>query len=466
MQEETIAAVATAMGEGSIGIIRLSGSNAWQVGQSLFRKASGKKLEIAEPRKAIYGYIEEPASQDKIDEALLLFMPGPHSYTGEDVLEFQLHGSAQSLSKTLELALLESGVRLAEPGEFTRRAFLNGRLDLSQAEAVIDVIRARTDRSLKAAAGQLGGALSQKMAELIGELLPLIGRLEVVIEYPEDGLEETYLPQVAVETQVILEKVSALRESGREGRILREGLATAIIGRPNVGKSSLLNYLLGEERAIVTAIAGTTRDIIEEYLSLGGIPLKLIDTAGIRETLDPIEQIGVSRSKKALKEAQLVLAVLDGTADPSEEELHLIGEAGSERTIVLLNKSDLPESSEKTGQIQDQLRENGYEGPILSISAQTGLGFSELSKVVENWAMKEGALSEGSPLVTNARQIAALVGAETALKDALDALVKNMPPDCILVDLREALAKIGEISGQAVSEDIITHIFSQFCLGK
>ena len=466
MQEETIAAIATAMGEGSIGIIRLSGSNAWQVGQSLFRKASGKKLEIAEPRKAIYGYIEESASQDKIDEALLLFMPGPHSYTGEDVLEFQLHGSAQSLSKTLELALLESGVRLAEPGEFTRRAFLNGRLDLSQAEAVIDVIRARTDRSLKAAAGQLGGALAQKMAELTSELMPLIGRLEVVIEYPEDGLEETYLPQVAAETQVILEKVSALRESGREGRILREGLATAIIGRPNVGKSSLLNYLLGEERAIVTAIAGTTRDIIEEYLSLGGIPLKLIDTAGIRETLDPIEQIGVSRSKKALKEAQLVLAVLDSTTVPNSEELRLISEAGSERTLVLLNKSDLPESTEKIGQIWSQLREIGHEGPILSVSAQTGSGFLELSKAVENWAMKEGALSEGSPFVTNARQIAALAGAETALKDALCALESGIPPDCILVDLREALAKIGEISGQAVSEDIITHIFSQFCLGK
>ena len=464
MPEETIVAIATAIGEGSIGIIRLSGPEALKAGSEIFRLPSGSRC-VPMPRRATFGRIIEPKSSQVIDEGLFLFMPGPHSYTAEDVVEIQLHGSSKSLQMTLGLLLASPGVRLAEPGEFTQRAFLNGRLDLSQAEAVMDVIKARTNRALKAAAGQLEGALSRKIKEISGALLDLIARLEVVIEYPEDSLEEAELPKVKKRLEEIGAEITRLRKSGREGKILREGLMAAIIGLPNVGKSSLLNRLLGEERAIVTEIPGTTRDIIEEYLSIGGVPLHLIDTAGIRETDDKIEKLGIDRSRKALENAQFVLMVLDGQRELSEEEKALLIEAGSERTLVLINKIDALRPN-KIENLKEQIQKTGFTGTVLGISAQTGEGIEELAQAVQTWLHLEGALSEGSPLVSNSRQIEALRKGEEALKEAIAAIDMNLPPDCILVDVREGWAKISEISGQAVSDEIISHIFSQFCLGK
>ena len=464
--EDTIVAIATAMGEGSIGILRISGPKAKEAGQKVFRLIHGSPYLAMEPRRAVYGKVIDPSNEEMIDEALFIYMPGPHSYTAEDVVELHLHGSAQSLRTTLEILLAQPKMRLAEPGEFTQRAFLNGRLDLSQAEAVIDVIRARTERSLKAAAGQMNGALSNEIRKLSKALLDLIARLEVVIEYPEDSLEETELPKMREEIQRIMAEVALLRKSGREGRILREGLATAIIGLPNVGKSSLLNFLLGEERAIVTEIPGTTRDVIEEYLSLGGIPLRLIDTAGIRETEDKIEKIGIDRSRKALEEAQFVLFVLDGTrVELTTSELDILKEAGNDRTLVLINKRDISVDKDLK-LIQDQIRGAGFGGAILPISAQTGEGSQELAEEVKKWVHQEGTLLEGRPLVSNARQIEALRKGEDSLRESIEAMDNNMPPDCILVDIREAWAKIAEINGQAVSDEIISHIFSQFCLGK
>ena len=463
MKEETIVAIATAMGEGSIGILRLSGPEALRAGQALFISENDKKVEKPEPRKMIYGKIRDPKSDEYIDEALFVYMPGPHSYTAEDVVELHLHGSIQSLQLTLGILLEVKGVRLAEPGEFTQRAFLNGRLDLSQAEAVIDVIRSRTDRSLKAAVGQLSGGLALKIKEISNPLLDLIARLEVVIEYPEDSLEETELPRIRLELENTLNEVEKLRKSGREGKILREGLMTAIIGLPNVGKSSLLNRLLGEERAIVTDIPGTTRDMIEEYFSLGGIPLKLIDTAGIRETGDKVEKIGVERSRKALEEAQFILMVLDGSRDLEPEEVELLNQSNPNQTLILVNKSDLLMT--KDG-VKTKLEKEGFIAPVIFISAETGEGIEELKAAVVRWVSQDGALLEGNPLVTNTRQIEALRKGEEALKEAIDALDQGLPPDCILVDIREAWAKISEISGQAVSEQIISHIFSKFCLGK
>lgn len=465
MAEETIVAIATAMGEGSIGVIRLSGSKALKSAQSIFRLPTGKKEDAPRSRYARYGYIADPENEETIDEALFIYMPGPHSYTGEDVAELQLHGSSQSLKVTLALLLKEPGVRLAEPGEFTQRAFLNGRMDLSQAEAVIDIIRSRTERSLKASAGQLEGRLSKKIKELSGRLLQLIAQLEVVIEYPEDSLEEMEYPKIQKEIWEILGEVEQLRKSGREGRILREGLATAIIGLPNVGKSSLLNYLLGEERAIVTEIPGTTRDMIEEFCSLGGIPLRLVDTAGIRDTEDKIEKLGIDRSKKALAEAQLVFMVLDGSREVLPEEFTLLEEAGSERTIILINKADLTKDKGDLA-IRRTLQERKITAPVLSISAYTGSGMQTLEEKVKNWIQQDGILTEGRPLVSNVRQLEALHKGEKALKEALDAIEAGLPGDCILVDLREGWAKICEVSGQAVSDEIISHIFSQFCLGK
>lgn len=463
--EETIVAIATAMGEGGIGILRISGPQAKEAGQKVFRLIQGGMYSNPEPRRAVYGKVVDPENNEMIDEALFLYMPGPHSYTAEDVVELHLHGSAQSLKTMLEILLTQPGLRLAEPGEFTQRAFINGRLDLSQAEAVIDVIRARTDRSLKAAVGQMGGALSQEIQKLSRALLDLVARLEVVIEYPEDSLEETEIPKMREDIQKILAKVTALRESGREGRILREGLATAIVGLPNVGKSSLLNFLLGEERAIVTEIPGTTRDVIEEYLSLGGIPLRLIDTAGIRETEDKIEQMGIDRSRKALAEAQFVLFVLDGSRELSSSEMDILKESGSDRTIVLINKQDISSDEEIAG-LTKMIRETQFSGSIVPISAQTGEGSEKLIEEVKKWVHQEGTLLESRPLVSNVRQIEALRRGEKALQEAIQAIDDSMPPDCILVDLREAWAKIAEVNGQAVSDEIITHIFSQFCLGK
>lgn len=465
MVEETIVAIATAMGEGSIGVIRLSGPEALKSAQRIFRLPGEKKEENPRSRHVTYGYIADPKNEETIDEALFIYMPGPHSYTGEDVVELQLHGSSQSLKVTLAFLLNEPGIRLAEPGEFTQRAFLNGRMDLSQAEAVIDIIRSRTERSLKASAGQLEGGLSKKIKELSDWLLHLIGQLEVVIEYPEDSLEEMEYPKIQKEIQEILIEVEQLRKSGREGRILREGLATAIIGLPNVGKSSLLNYLLGEERAIVTEIPGTTRDMIEEFCSLGGIPLRLIDTAGIRDTEDRIEKIGINRSKKALAEAQLVFMVLDGSREMVPEELALLEEAGNDRAIILINKSDLVKGQEDQV-IREALEEKKITAPVLSISAYTGEGMQGLEEEVKKWIHQDGALMEGRPLVSNVRQIEALRKGERALQEALDAIEAGLPGDCILVDLREGWARICEVSGQAVSDEIISHIFSQFCLGK
>lgn len=465
MVEETIVAIATAIGEGSIGVIRLSGPEALKSAQRIFRLPGGEKEGNPRSRHVTYGYIADPKNEETIDEALFIYMPGPHSYTGEDVVELQLHGSSQSLKVTLAFLLNEPGIRLAEPGEFTQRAFLNGRMDLSQAEAVIDIIRSRTERSLKASAGQLEGGLSKKIKELSDRLLHLIGQLEVVIEYPEDSLEEMEYPKIQKEIREILIEVEQLRKSGREGRILREGLATAIIGLPNVGKSSLLNYLLGEERAIVTEIPGTTRDMIEEFCSLGGIPLRLIDTAGIRDTEDRIEKIGIDRSKKALSEAQLVFMVLDSSREIVPEEFALLEEAGNDRSIILINKSDLVKDQEDQA-IRKALEEKKIAAPILSISAYTGEGMQGLEEEVKNWIHQDGVLMEGRPLVSNVRQIEAFHKGEKALQEALDAIEAGLPGDCILVDLREGWARICEVSGQAVSDEIISHIFSQFCLGK
>lgn len=465
MTEETIVAIATAIGEGSIGIIRLSGAKAFWAGQTIFCKKNGEKLTDPAPRVAIYGKIVHPEKNHIIDEALLIYMPGPHSYTAEDVVELHLHGSTQSLKLTLELLLALPGIRLSEPGEFTQRAFLNGRLDLSQAEAVMGIIHSRTERSLQAAAGQLEGGLAKKVKEITHDLIQLIARLEVVIEYPEDSLEETELPILKQELEKTLKEVQALRKSGREGIILREGLNTAIIGLPNVGKSSLLNCLLGEERAIVTDIPGTTRDVIEESLSIGGIPIRLIDTAGIRETEDQIEKMGIDRSRRALQEAQFVLMVCDSSRTVTREELNLLKEAGNEKTIVLVNKIDLL-TEINPQKWESKFRTEGFSGPILFISTQTGEGIKQLEKAVGEWVFRDALLLEGRPMVSNLRQIEALRKGEIALQEALDAIEMKLPADCILVDVREAWAKIAEISGQAVSDEIIRQIFSQFCLGK
>ncbi|MDR1702324.1 MAG: tRNA uridine-5-carboxymethylaminomethyl(34) synthesis GTPase MnmE [Sporomusaceae bacterium] len=458
---ETICAVATALGEGSIGVIRLSGPDAHKIAAKMFKSKKGARIKNMPSFSARYGQIHGP--NGVIDEAILLIMRGPSSYTGEDVAEIQCHASSAALKEILALAL-SFGAKLAEPGEFTKRAFLNSRLDLSQAEAVIDIIRAKTGSSLKAAQNNLAGALSAKIRPLRQLLLKTIAHLEAAIDFPEEDLEELSADTAAAFMQEALSEINLLLKTAATGKILREGLKTALIGRPNVGKSSLLNALAGEERAIVTDIAGTTRDVIEEYLNLDGIPLCVMDTAGIRKTDDAIEKLGVQKAKDVWREADLSLLLLDFSQELSVEDRDILAEVKAnnlKNLLVLVNKSDLPPKLDLT-EVKKYLDGN----PVLTISAKEALGLSELKKAVAAVALAGGALTSDAVFVSNVRQTDLLRQSAAHLEDALASSAAYLPTDCIVIDLKLAWEKLGEITGESVGEDILTQIFSQFCLGK
>lgn len=459
-QDDTISAVATALGEGGIGIIRLSGANAFSIAGKLFQHKSGQAVESAVSHKALYGHIIDPNTKQTIDEVLLLGMRGPHSYTREDVVEIHCHGGAVPLKNILRLTL-EAGARLAEPGEFTKRAFLNGRLDLTQAEAVIDVIRSKTDASLRMAVGNLSGQLSDKIRDLRHEILGMIAHLEAAIDFPEEDIEELASQEVAEKTALVITKVQQLLASASTGRILRDGLETVIIGKPNVGKSSLLNALVKEKRAIVTDIPGTTRDVIEEYVNIGGVPLKIIDTAGIRETEDIVEKMGVEKAKEFINRADLILLMLDASIPLSDEDLQVMRILTDRNVVLLINKSDLP------AQFDDQQLEQLLpEKRNLKISVLTGTGLEELEQLIVSMVYGGDIQQHEGAFVNNVRQINLLNQAEQHLQAALHTIADHMPPDCIVIDLRGAWDKLGEITGDTVGEDIIDQIFTQFCIGK
>ena len=458
MQEETISAVITALGEGAVGIVRISGENALAVGEKMFRAASGKKLAEYAPNTLVYGNVYEEDSL--IDEVLAVYMKAPRSYTAEDVVEIQCHGGVQSLKKILELSYKE-GARPAEPGEFTKRAFLNGRIDLTQAEAVMDIIKSRSEASLKLAVRQQNGQLAKALRSLRTDLVDIIVNLEAVIDYPEEDIEDVTFGKVQESISTSCEKIENLLAHAHTGKILREGLRTAIVGRPNVGKSSLLNALLKEDRAIVSEYAGTTRDVIEEQLLLDGVPLVLADTAGIRQTDDFVEAIGVERSKQHLQDAELVICVVDGSVPLTPEDEDILEAAQEKPFVIIVNKSDKD--------INDNflaLQERFGKEQVMALSAKTTQGIDEFTAWLKNFVYgSEGALSDGV-YVQNARHEQLLREALGFLEDAGNAAENMLPYDCIVIDVRNAIDLLGEITGDTVQDEIINQIFSRFCIGK
>lgn len=465
MLEDTIAAITTPLGASSVGIIRISGPDAAQVADRVFQAKRKIKLQDSPSYTITYGTIRNEQGQ-VIDEALALTMWRPRSFTGENVVELQCHGGRVVLKKTLEL-VLASGARLAEPGEFSKRAFLNGRLDLAQAEAIMDLITAKTERGLQAAAGNLQGQISQKVRELREILLEVIAYLEADIDFPEEEFARMTDTDLDAKLQKIRDGINKILQNYKSGRIIRDGLKTALIGRPNVGKSSLLNALLKEKRAIVTDIPGTTRDTIEEYYNLAGIPLVLIDTAGIRDTQDLVERLGVEKTREIMEKADLILYIIDIVDGVTEDDLKFMSEIPKEKMIVLVNKIDLwnrqaikPEALE--GQVSQLLKD--YK--VVFISAAIGQGLTQLEKSIEEMVFDQGLEAGEDFYVTNTRQKDALQKAVISLDSARKSLQKNIPHDFISIDLHQAWLTLGEVTGETVSDDLLNEIFSRFCLGK
>lgn len=451
---DTIAAISTPLGEGAIGIVRLSGTKALDIAKSIFK---GKDLTTVASHTLNYGHIIKPSTGEVIDEVMVSVMLAPKTFTREDVIEINTHGGIAVTNDILQL-LIKQGARMAEPGEFTKRAFLNGRIDLTQAEAVMDLIRAKTDKAMSIAIKQLDGSLSQLISDTRQEILNTLAQVEVNIDYPEyDDVEEMTTALLRDKTREFQTLLEQLLRTAKRGKILREGLSTAIIGRPNVGKSSLLNTLLREDKAIVTDIAGTTRDVIEEYVNIKGIPLKLVDTAGIRETDDLVEQIGVERSKKALQEADLVLLVLNASEKLTEQDKALLALSQNSNRIILLNKTDLDQVIEK-----DQLPE---EAISISVLQNQNIDLIE-DRINQLFFDHTGLIEQDATYLSNARHISLIEQAVQSLEAVNEGLALGMPVDLLQIDLTRAWEILGEITGDAAPDELITQLFSQFCLGK
>lgn len=458
MENDTIAAISTPIGEGAIAIVRLSGPEAIRISDKIYR--GSKPLVAVDSHTIHYGKIIDPQTGKTAEEVMVTVMRAPKTFTREDVVEINCHGGLVSVNRVLEL-VLNAGARLAEPGEFTKRAFLNGRIDLSQAEAVMDLIRAKTDRAMGVALDQMEGRLSKLVRNLRQTLLEIIASVEVNIDYPEYDAEEVTHDLLIRQASDVKAAIESLLETARQGKILREGLSTAIIGRPNVGKSSLLNTLVHESKAIVTDIPGTTRDIIEEYVNVRGVPLRLIDTAGIRETEDIVERIGVERSRKALKEADLVLLLLNNSEPLTEEDKRLFEAIEGMDAIIIVNKTDLPAALPL-----DEVKQLANGRPVITTSLVNEEGIEQLEEAIAKLFFQTGIESRDLTYVTNARHIALLNQALQSINDAIDAVQAGLPIDMAQIDIRKTWELLGEIVGDTVSESLIDQLFSQFCLGK
>lgn len=460
MITDTITGISTPLGEGGIGIIRISGKDALTVAEKITQLKSAHSVHNLDSHTVNYGFVINPLTGEKVDEILLLYMKGPRSFTAEDVVEFHCHGGLVPLRAIYELTV-QYGARPAEPGEFTKRAFLNGRIDLAQAEAVIDVIRAKTDAGARAAIQQLQGTLSTEINIMRRGLLEMIAYAEAAIDFPEEDIEEITALEISQKIAVIIQQLEDLLASSRSGKIIREGLYTVIAGKPNVGKSSLLNALLRENRAIVTDIPGTTRDIIEEFINIRGIPLKIVDTAGVRETSDVVEKIGVERTQELLPRADLLLIVLDASLALDDEDRKLLASLNEQPVVIILNKADLP------GMLDEREVAAIAPGkPILSISVVKNEGINELEEYIASMVYEGTVSGNEGAMVTNVRHQYALKRAWASLSDLLHTVDEHMPIDCIVVDLRAAWEVLGEITGDTVGEDIIDQIFATFCIGK
>ena len=457
---DTIAAISTAPGEGAIGIVRISGEDAIRIADEVYRLKE-KRLNEQASHTIHYGHIVDPKNDEVIDEVMVTVLRAPKTFTREDIVEINCHGGIVAINRILQL-VLRMGARLAEPGEFTKRAFLNGRIDLSQAEAVMDLIRAKTDKSMQMAMRQLDGELSKLIQNLRQEILNTLAQVEVNIDYPEyDDVEEMTLQLLREKTEQVSRGIRALLNTASQGKILRDGLKTAIVGRPNVGKSSLLNVLLREEKAIVTDIAGTTRDTIEEYVNVRGVPLQLIDTAGIRETDDVVERIGVERSRKALNEADFVLLILNHSEELMDEDLRLLEQTKDFKRIILLNKTDLPKKID-----MGKVKEFATDSEIVTTSMLKKEGIDQLEEKIADYFFQGQMNERDATYLSNTRHIALLEKAEQALQEVANGVDMGMPVDLIQIDFTRAWDLLGEITGDTVQDELLTQLFSQFCLGK
>ena len=456
--EETIAAIATPFGEGGIGIIRMSGEESLKIVKDIFVPASGKPLTN---RMLIYGHVYDD-EKNVIDEVMAVFMKAPKTYTREDVVEINCHGGVVPVQKILSL-ILSKGARLAEPGEFTKRAFLNGRLDLTQAEAVIDLISAKAEKTFDVAMKQLEGAVSGKIRECREALTDVLVNLTVNIDYPDEDIEEITYKELAHDLETVLSEIKLLLAGFDTGRILKEGLRVAIIGKPNVGKSSLMNALLKESRAIVTDIPGTTRDTIEENLSIRGIPVVLTDTAGIRETEDYVEAMGIERSKESFNRADLIIMVMDGSGEIENTDLEIIEKLDPVKSVILLNKNDLA-----TGIAVDDVKRitpNG-ETEVISVSMKKTDDILRIEEILLERICLGKVTQQNSAVITNVRQKNLLDTAASSLSDAIEATYALEPLEVLEIDVKEAYLALGEILGEETAENILEEVFSRFCLGK
>jgi len=464
--EDTIAAASTAPGEGGIGIIRISGDKSLDILNRIFVRGDGENplnedvCTEPEHRKLYYGHIVDSETGNRIDEVLAVYMKAPHTYTKEDIVEIDCHGSLISLRKILEL-ILKHGARLADKGEFTKRAFLNGRIDLSQAEAVMDMISAKTDTGFELAVKQLEGRLSLSVSGIRDDILQILAHVIVNLDYPDEDVEEISLRKLKEGLEEIRRKISMLLDTASTGRIIRDGLNTVIIGKPNVGKSSLMNALLRESRAIVTEIPGTTRDTIEEYINIKNIPIKLVDTAGIRETEDIIEKIGIEKSKESFNKADLVILILNAAEGMTAEDLHIISHIKASKTIVLLNKMDL-------GRLlpEEEIKKHLPEAKIIWTSIKDGTGIEALENEIVSIVYGGRLRQTETAMITNVRHMDLLEKAGSSIDDAIEMCDSGAALDFIEVDIRRAWEQLGEIIGETVAEDIIDEVFSRFCLGK
>lgn len=463
--EDTIAALSTPPGIGGIGVIRVSGNEAIDIVDKVFKKA-GKNTTLKElPSHTIhYGHIKN-SKNETIDEVLVMLMKAPKTFTKEDVVEINCHGGPVPIEAVL-MELIKNGARLAEKGEFTKRAFLNGRIDLAQVEAVMDIIEAKTTTSLAQAVNQLEGSLSKKIKGYQDALIQMIARIEVSIDYPEYDMDEPITDLFEEEVKVLNHQLKELLKTADTGKMIRDGVKTAIVGQPNVGKSSLLNTLLEENKAIVTDIPGTTRDIVEAYFSVEGIPFLLLDTAGIRETDDTVEKIGVERSRASIEEADLIVMVLDYSRPLEETEVQMINYLKGKKVLYVLNKVDL--KVERSNSITQEIMKEyvGKDGLILSISTKSKEGIEALKKAMKSLVLTGDVVVEKQAIISNRRQKEALIKAVGSLDKVESSIEMGMPEDCLAIDLHDAYGHLGMVIGESLKEEIINELFTRFCLGK
>ena len=459
MELDTITSISTPMGEGAIAIVRLSGPDAISIADSIYK--GKKQLSEVDSHTINYGHILDPDSGEIVEEVMAAVMRAPKTFTREDIVEINCHGGLVTVNRVLELTL-SNGARMADPGEFTKRAFLHGRIDLSQAEAVMDFIRSKTERASKVALGQMEGRLSELIKGLRQSILEILAQVEVNIDYPEyDDVEEATSQFLLKEAANIEQEIDKLLKTGQQGKIMREGLSTVIVGKPNVGKSSMLNNLTQDNKAIVTEVAGTTRDVLEEYVNVRGVPLRLVDTAGIRETEDIVEKIGVERSRKALSEADLILFVLNYNESLTESDYQLFEAIKNEDFIVIINKTDLEQHLD-----MDELKEMIGDHPIVQTSMVEQQGIEELEQKISELFFGGQVQSQDMTYVSNSRHIALLKDAKSSINDAIHSAEEGIPIDIVQIDLIKTWELLGEVIGEEASESLIDQLFSQFCLGK